>query len=119
MIALVARKYYIDLDTPMIIDARQIRVDTARLNASSKAHISKRSRSIGLLPSRSPALPQKLLHARQISVAESRRGFETGVMYPLGTRLIRIMVFTNTTVDEAFGLSSDSPVYKNKSRSKS
>ena len=32
------------------------------------------------------------------------------VTYPLGsTRLIRIMVFTNTIVEEAFGISSDSP----------
>ncbi len=105
MTPLVAQKYYIGFDRPMIINARKARVDSTRLDASNKAHRSERSRPTGLLSSRSLALPQWLLRVRQRSVAESRRGFETSVTYPLGTRIIGIMVFINTTSEEAFGLS--------------
>ena len=89
MTPLVAQKYYIGFDRPMIINAREVRVDSTRLSASNKAHRLERSRPIDLLSSRSLALPQWILRARRRNVAESRRGFETSVTNPLGTRIIR------------------------------
>ena len=52
-------------------------------------------------------IPQHAIISEYFSVSPKIEN----VAYPLGTRLIRIMVFTKyTIVEEAFGLSSDRPV---------
>ncbi len=49
MTPLVAQIYYVGFDRPMIIFAREVRVDSTRLSASNKAHRLERSRPIDLL----------------------------------------------------------------------